>query len=62
MLAALEVLMYVHPSVCLQIEILALYRLFKFPKVQGRFREGSGKVQERFRKGSGKVQGRFRKI
>jgi hypothetical protein len=29
-------------------------------KIQGRYREGTGKVQGRYREGTGKVQGRYR--
>ena len=47
--------MSVCPSVCLQVEILACMKTpegsRRFLKVQGRFREGSGKVQERLRIG-----------
>ena len=42
--------MSVRSSVCVQFEILALYRLFKVPKVQGMFSECSGNVQGRFLK------------
>ena len=38
--------MSVRSSVCVQFEILALYRLFKVPKIKGMFRKGSGKVPE----------------
>ena len=61
--AALEVLMSVHLSVCpcvFKFEILPFSRFWKVPKIQGRFREDSGKIQGRFREDSGNVQGRFR--
>ena len=68
--AALEVLMSVCVSMCVQFEILAFLWLlkvtkvqegsWKIGKVQGMFRECSGKVQGWFRDGSGMVQGWFR--
>ncbi len=49
------------PSVCVQVEILALLRFLKVTKVQGMSREDSANVHE-FREGSGKVQGGFKKF
>ena len=57
--AALEVLMYVCPLMCHQNEIQVCIKVpegsGRFLKVQGRFREGSGKVQGGLIEGLGKV-------